>query len=54
MTTATDLYFTKIKLKFKFCLIILYGSGCCGNSDGVTICSFGGKYMMLKTFWMKN
>jgi hypothetical protein len=33
MAAETDLYFTKIKLKFKFCLIILYGSGCCGNSD---------------------
>jgi hypothetical protein len=41
MTAETDLYFTKIKLSLKFCLIILYGSGCCGNSDEVTVCSFG-------------
>jgi hypothetical protein len=43
MTAQTDLCFTNIKLNLKFCLTILrvYGSGCCGNSDGVTICSFG-------------
>jgi hypothetical protein len=33
MTAETDLYFTTIKLKFKFCLTILYGADCCGNSD---------------------
>jgi hypothetical protein len=41
MTAETDLYFTKIKLNLKFSLIILYGAGCRGNSDGVTVCSFG-------------
>jgi len=41
MTAETDLYFTKIKLNLKFSLVILYGAGCCGNSDEVTVCSFG-------------
>ena len=54
MTAATDLYFTKIKLKLKFCLIILYDSGCFRNSDGVTSCNFGGKYMTLETFWVEK
>jgi hypothetical protein len=40
MTAETDLYFTKIKLNLKFCLIILYDAVCCGNSDDVTVYSF--------------
>jgi hypothetical protein len=36
MAAETDLYFTKIKWKFKFYLIILYGAGCCGDSDEAT------------------
>ena len=41
MTAETDLYLTKINLNLKFCLVIFYGAGCCGNSDEVTVCSFG-------------
>jgi hypothetical protein len=33
MTSETDLNFTIIKFKFKFCLILVYGAGCCGNID---------------------
>jgi hypothetical protein len=33
MTSETDLNFTTINFKFKFCLILVYGAGCCGNSD---------------------
>ena len=40
MKAETDFYFTKIKLNLKFCLIILYDVGNCGNSDEVTVCSF--------------
>ena len=41
MTAETDMYLTKIKLNLKFCLIILCGAVCCGNSDEVTVCNFG-------------
>jgi hypothetical protein len=49
MTAENDLYFTKIKLNLKFSLIILYGAGCCGNSDGVTVCSFGIRIVQRET-----